>query len=436
MNRKNTAWILILLFPALCTNAQTIYHFTYTFNKPGATTEEAFFVRYDDGTGFARIRSANTLTDIKVEETFPGAVTGNADYSKMYYKVTGAQSIPDGNNTVPTVVFWFRRTASPENDYEPWGVTDAAGEDTSGILLFSVAPRLLKLADLKKDKDFVLRFFKPEDIFYKNLFVVKSKGLNAEELKTKIYLLIVANTNDPIIGASCKKDMERMTQMFQDFSVSIGISPPVVRNLSGAAISKANVEKEMAALKPDPRDIVVFYYSGHGFRKDKDNRRFPYIDLRANPQEDYNIATKNMEDIFEEIQKKPGRLKLVLSDCCNTLVTATNAIGSPIPNKKGFGLFLSEPNYRALFFDAKPRAILMTAAGAGQKATSNNEFGGFFSYYFKTAVETSCGQFRNNVSWNQVFEEVKRNTIYKAEHTYCDKPYIPENICDQVPVIK
>jgi Caspase domain len=435
MNLKTFSWMLFLFCLATTVEAQTVYHFTYTFNKPGAAKEEAFFVRYDDGTGFARIKTNTTVTEIKLQEAFPGSNTGNPDYSKIYYEATGAKIISGTNTSTQSPVFWFLRNATGENAYDPWGVNEAAGGDSIGLTVFTTV-KSIQLADLKKDKDFVLQFFKPEDVFYRNLFVVKSKGLNADEAKTRIHLMLVANTSDPIIGLSCKKDMERMIQTFKDLSGSIGIAPPLLTIISGEGISKAKVEKEIAALKPDPRDIVVFYYTGHGFRKERDNRRFPYIDLRSNPNEDYNIASMNMEDIFTKIKGLPNRMKLVLSDCCNTLVTATNAIGAPVPNKKGFGLFLSELNYRALFFDPKPRTILMTAASAGQKATSNNEFGGFFSYYFKVAVETACGQFKNNVSWESVFDEVRKNTIYKAEHTYCDKPHIPENICDQTPVMK
>lgn len=431
MNMKRIAGVFIFLCSLLTAGGQSIYHFTYTLNRPGAVAEEAFFVRYDDGTGFARIRTGTVLREIKLQEEFPGTATGNPDYSRVFYKVTGMTSI-DGMNGTTGPTFWFRRVAGL--DYEPWGVKEAAGADTTGLVIFSTPPKLLQLAELKKDPDFVLRFFKPADIFYRNLFVIKPKGLNAEEAKTKIYLLIVANTVDKTIGPSCKKDMDRMVETFNDLARTVGITC-VPKTIDGKAISKAKLLAEIAALKPDPRDILVFYYTGHGFRKQKDNRRFPYIDLRSNENEDYNVASMNMEDIFELFKAKPGRVKLVLSDCCNSVVTSSNAISNPLPNKKGIGFMYSELNFRALFFN-KPTAIIMSAASAGELATSNNEFGGFFSYYFKSSLETSCGQFKTNVSWDQLFQEVKKNTIYKAEHTYCSKPYIPENICKQTPVMK
>ena len=41
-----------------------------------------------------------------------------------------------------------------------------------------------------------------------------------------------------------------------------------------------NLEKINTFLTPGPNDIVVFYYAGHGFRKQKDLWAGPYIDLR------------------------------------------------------------------------------------------------------------------------------------------------------------
>jgi len=42
-----------------CNYCQSIYHFQYNFHQPDdSITYHAFFVRYDDGSGLLRIRSA------------------------------------------------------------------------------------------------------------------------------------------------------------------------------------------------------------------------------------------------------------------------------------------------------------------------------------------------------------------------------------------
>jgi hypothetical protein len=62
-------------------------------------------------------------------------------------------------------------------------------------------------------------------------------------------------------------------------------------------------------------------------------------------------------------------------------------------------------------------SILATAAKPGQKAAGKNDFGGFFSYYFKTTMETFASTLKNNVNWDQVFQEASKQTIFKANHT-------------------
>jgi hypothetical protein len=287
----------------------------------------------------------------------------------------------------------------------------------------------------KLDKDLVLQYFTKQDIFYKNLFETQTRALSPFEKSTRMILLAVANVNEPEIGASCLKDMNRAVETFSKLADFMGIKFES-RTVAGSNYNKATVEKQIASLTPALNDIVVFYYSGHGFRKPKDSRRFPYIDLREKPDNTYMENSMNIEDVYDAIRKKGARLNLVIGDCCNTEVSAKNAIGAPIPRKKGFSLEWNLENCRTLFLNPLPRSILVTAADRDQKASSNNEFGGFFSFFFKTSMENQLGFFKKNVSWENVLNDAKKSTITKAEHTYCDKPYIPENICEQYPIWK
>ena len=184
---------------------------------------------------------------------------------------------------------------------------------------------------------------------------------------------------------------------------------------------------------------MIFYYSGHGFRKvdrpkpAKPYSRYPFLDFRAKPDDDYNVYTLNLEDIFETIRKKGARFNLVLSDCCNYLPVSTNSVGTPVPKPRGSGLEWVEDNCRELFLNPRRQSVLATAADIGQLASSNNDFGGFFSYFFETSMETHFSTLKSKVTWEQVLKEAVNQTSIKAKYTYCGKPYIPENICKQSP---
>ena len=430
--------VLICFFAiAITGSSQSVYLLQYNLQKEtGKTGYTAFFVRNDDGTGLLRVKYISpvnreaVLLEMNVQEEYTDMKEGIAISDKLLYRLADPKFITGSDKDFQPPFLWFKRNAV-NTEYEPWGVTTTLA-DTTSINTFSSVTFLENNA-LKKD--LVLEYFTTGDTFYKNLFETRTRDLSPVEKNTKLILLVVANINDTAIGPSCKKDMERTVETFTKLTDFLKIKLDY-KTISGKDYNKENVEKEINNLSPKPNDIVVFYYSGHGFRKPKDNRRFPYIDLRPKPDGTYMVNSLNMEDIYESIKKKGARLNLVMSDCCNTEVTASNAIGAPVARKKGLLMTYNLENCRALFFNPKPVSILATAADAGQKASSNNEFGGFFSFYFKSSMENQLSFFKKNVSWESLLQDAKKQTIRKAEHTYCDKPYIPENICEQYPVWK
>jgi Caspase domain. len=430
----------IKLFPSIVlffiithtANSQSIYQLKYNLlNGKAITSYTAFFVRNDDGTGVIRIKSTPPvngeiiLSEMDVQENYPDMTSND----KLFYKLTNPRSIKGVDKENPEQLFiWFKKNPA-NNEYEPAGVTKDS--DTSMNIFTSVD--FLDSSKLKKE--LVLEYFTNQDIFYKNLFETRTRDLSPIEKNTKLILLVVANINEPEIGASCLKDMNRIVETFTKLTNFLGIKFQY-KTISGAEYNKENAEKEISNITPAANDIVVFYYTGHGFRKPKDSRRFPYIDLRPKPDITYMVNSLNMEDVYETIRKKGARLNLILSDCCNTEVTSKNAIGTPIPNKKGLLMTYSLENCRSLFLNPKPTSILATAADVGQKASSNNDFGGFFSYFFKASMENQLSFFKKNVTWESLLLDAKKQTIIKAEHTYCDSPYVAENICEQYPVWK
>jgi len=437
--REKIFLILISFFSfAITGHSQAIYQFKYNLqNENQIIPHTAFFVRNDDGTGIIRVKytspvsSSPVLLEMAVQEEYADMKEGSTTDDKLLYRLTNPAFITGNDKNFQPPFLWFKRNAA-SNEYEPWGVTAAATDPNQNINPFT-AVTFLENNALKKD--LVLEYFTTQDLFYKNLFETRTRDLSQAERNTKLILLVVANIKDTAIGPSCKKDMERTVETFTKLADFMKIKLDY-KTISGNDYNKENVEKELKNLSPSPNDIVVFYYSGHGFRKPKDNRRFPYIDLRPKPDRTYMVNSLNMEDIYDAIKKKGARLNLVLSDCCNTEVEASNAIGTPVARKKGLLMTYNLENCRALFLNPKPVSILATAADAGQKASSNNEFGGFFSFFFKSSMENQLSFFKKNVSWESLLQDAKKQTIIKAEHTYCEKPYIPENICEQYPVWK
>lgn len=436
MKFKIITYLVFALLYCLPGFSQSVYHFTGRLPASADTSlYDLLFVRFENGTGIARlkfqvsVKGDTTWPEMEAQEEYPAMSYEGSGQDKLYFKLSDPVS-KTGFNTSSLVIV-FKKDINGAG-YEPDGL--AGGTTEMNVMPFSTSEMI---ADSALTKDFVLQYFSKNDVFYKNLFGIRSRGLNDAGKDTKLFLLAVTNVNDPSIGSSCARDKDRILETFQGLAdfLNIGFVPTVI---SGDNYNKVNVENAIKALNPSGNDIVVFYYSGHGFRKVKDKSNpFPYIDLRPKPDNTYMLNSLSlMNDIFVKIRAKGARLNLVISDCCNTDPGKINSTGSPLPKNRGFNWKWSEQNCQNLFLNATPVSIIATAAKPDEEASSNNDFGGFFSYFFKSSMENYFSFFKADVSWKQVLDEASRQTTIKAKHTYCSKPFIDANICQQTPVYK
>jgi hypothetical protein len=306
------------------------------------------------------------------------------------------------------------------------GVAASATDCKTDVLKFSK----ITVVD-KKDltKDFVLTYFKTNDVFYKNIFVTNnSKDLTTTERDVTLYLLFVANVTDPKIGTANSKDMYDAIKFFGKVKDFLGIYNFVYDTITRNNFNRQTVSQKIDALKPRANDIVVFYYAGHGFRQPRDTRTGPCIDLRDiadYKKKNYLDNSLCMEDIATSIKNKGARLNLIISDCCNDTVTKTNPIVNvaALSGKKGvFDQFWNTQKCRDLFLNKTPITILAGAAKPGQLAISNPVFGGYFSNFFINTLETnlSLASTSLKITWDDIFNQVKPQTETKAGRTWCD----------------
>lgn len=437
---KNLVMLLCLICYSSILDAQSFYEFQYTtFQGDKPIPCKAFLVKNEDGSGFVRIKykalddGQEVLLQMSLVDEYQLNTDGTIDTNVVFVKTIQAESMSDKfepNPELPVYGFIY----NPESgEYEPrlhMNVWQTGVRVTNGRANFTATS--LELKDL--NRKFLNNYFNEHDDFVINVLQPVTRSVSAAERNIKLHLIIVANTNDKDIGSSCAKDITRMVETFTDLVNYMGMQTLTPKIISGQGYSKKAVQKTISDLKPAANDIVVFYYSGHGFRNMHEKRKYPYMDLRSNTSQDHIKEAMNIEDVFTEVKKKGARCNLVLSDCCNNEVHFTNAKGSkPVKTKTKGKLPFRESNIRELFFNNEQVNILATAADTNQRASSNDQFGGFFSYYFKTALEKRCSILSSTPSWYQVLADAKESTIYKAKYTYCDKPFIPANICEQVP---
>lgn len=438
--------IILLLLVSLFNSAraQSLYHLQYNFHSPeDTTTYDAFLIRYDNGTGMARIKYKSPITsqdiviEMVAEEQYITDTSGSENYNTSILTLQQPTFITgDSSTTYKPPVFIF--SLNQHSGYvEPAGVSISATNPQMDERSTFTA-ELLNQHSLKKD--FMLQYFKKDEALYNELFKAPTRGgfnLAPAERNIKMYLLVVADTLDKSIGVSCKMDIDRIFQTFDSVRQYIGLKKQnfVAKTIAGKNLSKINVQLAINSLKPSPKDIVVFYYTGHGFRLPENERRFPNIKLKTfhKSRQDVLNNSLNIEDIYKQVKSKGARFNIVLSDCCNDDIFSENIQGTLPPKSRGSDIEWNDDNVRDLFLNETPMSILATAAQSGQRASSNDRLGGFFSYYFKSAMNNYCSKLKDNVDWDMILKESQQSTKTKASRTYCPEPDNPKNICKQNP---
>jgi hypothetical protein len=461
------AALIICLLISLQGFSLSIYEISYEFKSltefPRYT---AMLVRYGNGTGFMRVRYFNAknskevyVVDMEFDEVEGRSKIDGLPHFTLQFKGKNPRYIinKSGNKTNEAYnpdVLWFKKRADDKN-FKPWGVTsqNTDGSFEQGKIL---AFKLMNTADLTKP--YVKLYFLETETFYVNLFkqdennaVVKPKtgnnsgnngikddNTNIIPPKTttttlspaKIHFILVANTEDPRIGSSVKKDVNNIYSEIKDVSTFLKLPLNFVE-ISGSKFGKDNVDVAINNLKPGADDIVIFYYSGHGYSNDQQSSQlYPQFDLRQSRFDDILVATLNVSDVYNRIKAKNARLNIIISDCCNS------SLGTLKPEGKSFALTTKSllawdrSFCNDLFMKARG-SVLATAAKKGQYAYGNTDVGGYFTSNIVTAMEKYLSKFQTTTpTWDKIIAEAQTTTVSLSLSNICKE----NTTCRQDPV--
>lgn len=442
MQTKQLLSLLCLFLFYNTISAQSIYFFTFKNNQTADTTRyEAFFFTNETGTGTVRVRYVSPLTnefeniDAQLTEEYLKDEGGFDDATNMVYHAIATKIYP-GKTEMPFKKLSFLFSLNKQTNFlEPSKIVlySTTNEELSTVIETAVLLEKKTLTP-KFVSDFY-RGYDPDSVAAQ-LFK-KTRALTTLQRDSRIHLVLVANTTDAKIGANGAADIKKMEETFYLIEEYLGIKPTKIFRIQGQQFNKKNIELAIKdSLQPKPNDMVVFYYTGHGFRKPgKDSiRPYPFLDFTTKEGADYFKESMNVEDIFLQIKKKGARLNLVISDCCNADYANVVRILGLDPNKRSSNLDWSIDNIGKLFASPQKISILATAAGKNQLASTNPALGGFYTNYFLTSMKTKFERNAKNISWAAIFEEARSKTIYKAARTRCSKN--PDTGCEQYPIWK
>ncbi|MBP5364324.1 MAG: caspase family protein [Bacteroidales bacterium] len=227
-----------------------------------------------------------------------------------------------------------------------------------------------------------------------------------------LHLIVVANTIVSDIGQSCKTDMDNVRSEFNGIASVLGMKYNELL-VSGDNYGKSYLAETIKNFKPEANDVVVFVYTGHGFRFDDQKDYYPNMCLTRSSYDDISKNYVAMSDVYSELTQKGARLTIVLSDCCNSKVgmdrptLATNSLFSRANNN------FDIDKMQKLFLKSSG-SILSTASSPGEYSWCGVN-GGFF---LLSVIESMRNQFNalstNDPSWNTLIKDAIRSAYDKS----------------------
>ncbi|MBK7128981.1 MAG: caspase family protein [Crocinitomicaceae bacterium] len=241
----------------------------------------------------------------------------------------------------------------------------------------------------------------------------------------KLHLIIVANTLISDIGTSTLVDLNNMVGEVTGISEVLGIemNKMVIQDKN---FTKKNVETYMYSFAPGPNDIVIFMYSGHGYRFSNQTEKYPQLDMRYSEYQSIDDnATMNLKQVFDEIVKKGARLNIVLGDCCNSDIGFSRSVGSSFMNSRSS----VDPDYEKLkqLFLVSDGDIIAAGASKGEYSWCTMNNGGFFTCSFVGALREEISKFKQDdfPDWGDVMTGTANGTLKKSELcTECDEQHV------------
>lgn len=127
---------------------------------------------------------------------------------------------------------------------------------------------------------------------------------------------------------------------------------------SGRQFRVGSLKRYLSILQVEPDDVIVFYYTGHGFRDRDQDGPWPKIDFL------WERGSMDMQEIFTILEAKGARFVLAMSDTCNNFADANIFLGGFRHSKAYKGNVVSEA-YKKLFLDVRGH-IYVTSSDVGE----------------------------------------------------------------------
>ncbi len=402
-------------------NAQTFYELTFKLPSDPDNQYVGLLIYTDDEHCKMRLVDDEML---KKNECIMADYTchieekeGADDIGVMYYT-------PDQEDMPVLMWMWEKGDLSDMNE-APYLAFDLEDSD-SWIQTQSFVE--ISLADM--DEEYIAQFYGKDEPEYQMMLQgiqtiqeqssVDIQDIASAEGDATLHLMVVANTDVSDIGPACDIDLRRIRNEFGGIAkaLSMNLDETLV---SGNNFGVDNVVEAIDGLNPEPNDVVVFVYTGHGFRFRDQEDVYPCLDLTSNAYDDSDSNYLQLIDIYNAIVEKNARLNLVLSDCCNSTIDIDQCM---VRSNSLFSRSNTNFNLNKLFslFMKSEGNIIATAASPGEVSWCGDNGGFFLLSFFESLRSQISALNQDEPSWDTVINNTISSAARKTDGSdYCKR---------------
>lgn len=232
----------------------------------------------------------------------------------------------------------------------------------------------------------------------------------------KLHVVMVANTLVTDIGGSCTVDKDNVVRQFDVIAAELDIEIEKTI-IDGTNFNKDYVRQQLSNLNPSSNDIVVFMYSGHGYRWSDQSSDYPQLDLRYSNYQSVSESTSyNLATIYNTIKNKGARLNIVIGDCCNSDIGVTSRDGEFSLASRNYNTQGKIERLKKLFLESEGN-LIVAAAKPNQTSCGNSRDGGYYiSSFFSSLTKETSQLETGNPSWKNLIDRSLESAFYKTQN--------------------
>ncbi len=235
--------------------------------------------------------------------------------------------------------------------------------------------------------------------------------------------IIAADTTDSSIGFSVNADFDRMRQEMQTVANYTDLNLKEIL-IKGKSTTPSNLIKQLDAIKANADDVIVFYFSGHGFRTEQKGTS-PWPNLFFSR----TFEGVEYEYVMHKLLDKNPRLLITIADVCNSFWgdeapprMIPRSIKMPTKEEKVIA------NFKHLFVE--DAGMINITSSTISETTWGDESGGKFTIAFIDNL-TKETESTKTASWNNLLKktatEVTKATTLPHSYVKPQHPYYELN---------